>query len=492
MRIAFKFVLTIIVVLIVLRAVEGAVTVRRETLRLEETIQRDALFLGRILSTSLQNAWQEDGREQAMAMIDAFNLEEHPVQISWVPTEGPDGLESRLDAESLAKLRRDEMVSLRERRPRRGEVQYFYIPLDVPEADGAIQLAELLEERSRYIWHAWVREVFAGSVVVLAGAGAMLVLGFVVIGRPLNHLRARIRAIGDGDLTERISLRGHDELTTLADGLNDMCAKLSASRERELEETEKRVQAIEQMRHMDRLTTIGRLASGVAHELGTPLNVISGRAGMIMDGTVPADSGRLHDVAATIRAQAERMTSIIQRLLDFARHRPPRRVTANGVDIVRQAVELVDCLGYSATVHIETEAAISTLNAEMDPMQMQQVMTNLLDNALQAMPRGGVVQVHIRSAASCPPARADAHEGRFLQIAVKDDGVGIDREHLDSIFDPFFTTKDVGQGTGLGLSITYGIVHEHGGWIDVESEAGKGSCFTVYIPQETHECLDAS
>jgi len=492
MRIASKFIFTMIVILIAIRSFEGVMTVQRESYRLEADIHRDAALIGGIVRTSVSNAWLDSGQTQALNMLDKFNLKEHPVHISWKPKEGENGLQSRLDSKALNKLEKGAMVSLRERRKKRGEVQYFYVPLDVPEANGAIQLAETLEERSRYIRHAWGRELFAGGVAVVVSAGVMLFLGYLVIGRPLDQLRERINAIGSGDLEQRIYLRGHNELTTLANGLNDMCAKLSASRERELAETEKRIEAMEQMRHMDRLTTIGRLASGVAHELGTPLNVIVGRTGMILDGTVPAETQHIQDVAATIKAQTERMTSIIQRLLHFARHRPPKRVKANAVDIVRQAAELVDCLGYNATVRTDIQDSYSSLAAEMDPVQMQQVMTNLIDNALQAMPRGGEVVVSLRSAVTHPPAGTEEEQGRFLQIAVKDTGIGIPDEHLHSIFDPFFTTKDVGRGTGLGLSITYGIVREHRGWIDVESEVGKGSCFTVYIPQENTECTDAS
>ncbi|MFO7975247.1 MAG: ATP-binding protein [Candidatus Hydrogenedentota bacterium] len=492
MRIASKFIFTMIVILIAIRSFEGVMTVQRESYRLEADIQRDAALIGGIIRTSVSNAWLESGQTQALNMLDKFNLKEHPVHISWKPKEGEDGLQSRLDSKALNKLEKGEMVSLRERREKRGEVQYFYVPLDVPGADGAIQLAETLEERSRYVRHAWVRELFAGAIAVVVNGALMLLLGYLVIGRPLDQLRERINAIGNGNLTQRIHLRGHNELTTLADGLNDMCAKLSASRKRELAETEKRLEAIEQMRHMDRLTTIGRLASGVAHELGTPLNVIGGRAGMILDGTVPAESQQIQEMAATIKTQTERMTSIIQRLLHFARHRPPKRVKANAIDIVRQAAELVDCLGYKATIRTDIHGPYSSLGAEMDPVQMQQVMTNLIDNALQAMPGGGEVVVGIRSVIAQPPAGTEAGQDRFLQITVKDTGGGISEENLHRIFDPFFTTKDVGRGTGLGLSITYGIVREHHGWIDVESEVGKGSCFTIYIPQENTECTDAS
>ncbi len=485
MKVTLKFVLVLIVVLFVIRTFEGFLTVKRETERLNTDIQRDALLLGNIITTSVQNMWLSNGRNQAIKLAEKFNLNEHPIHISWKPFEGDNGLNNQLNEDSLIKLKNGETVSLRQQRSKRGEVQYFFIPLDIPETDGVIQLAETLKERSRYLQNAWTREAIAGSFVFLVSGAVMLLLGFVIIGRPLSKLQERIKRIGEGDMRGWLVLRGHDELAALARCLNDMCTKLHTAWEREITETKKRVAAMEQMRHMDRLTTIGRLASGVAHELGTPLNVISGRAGMIKDRAETLKTEQIQDNAETIKSQAMRMTNIIRHLLDFARQRPPKRVKTNGGDVVRQAVELVNCLGYNASVRMEPPQESSSLLVNIDPVQIQQVITNLLENALQAMPEGGDVIVAAKSITTSPPQDVESHKGRFLQITVNDKGVGIAQDHLSKIFDPFFTTKDVGEGTGLGLSITYGIVREHRGWIDVISEEGKGSCFTVYIPQES-------
>jgi two-component system, NtrC family, sensor kinase len=484
-KVALKFILAILCVLAVIRTAEGFLTVQRETARLDAAIERDARLFGRILRTSVRSAWMANGRDRALSMVEAMNVGRHPIHMSWVPLEGADGLRTRLDPDSLSKLADGETVSRRRGHDTQGEVQYFFVPIDVPEASGAIQLAEPLADRSRYVRHALVRELVAGGFVVVGSGAAVILLGIFVIGRPLSRLRERVNEIGDGQLGKRLDPGGHDELATLADGLNDMCAKLVGAREREHAETQKRIAAMEQMRHMDRLTTIGRLASGIAHELGTPLNVISGRADMISDGTISLGSQAIQTNAATIKSQADRMTQIIRHLLDFARPRPPERVKVSGVEVVRQAVELVDCLGYRGNVRVRTAPPGPSLIAKMDPVQMQQVMTNLIENALQAMPEGGEAVVLVESVDDAAlPAGVTASRGRFLQITVEDQGEGIAEEHLQNVFDPFFTTKDIGEGTGLGLSITYGIVREHGGWIDVSSRVGEGSRFVVYLPQE--------
>lgn len=484
MRVAFKFVLTVVLVLILIRTAEGILTVKRETGRLDAAIQRDARLLGRILRASVRHAWQADGRDSALNLIDAMNVGDHPIRLSWAPLKGEAGLSSRLAGDLLEQLTDGDTVGLRQCHEVKGDIQFFFIPIDIPEAQGAIQVTERLEDRSRYIRHALFREGLVGSIVVLASATTVILLGTFIIGRPLSQLREHVKAIGEGGLSDRLLLKGKDELSTLAYGLNEMCEKLSASRERERAEVEKRIAAMRQVRHMDRLTTIGRLASGIAHELGTPLNVISGRAGMISDGTIPVGSKEVQSNAEIVKSQADRMTEIIRHLLDFARQRPPKRVKADALEIVHQAAELVSCLGYSATVTISPVDETSYV-AEMDPMQIQQVMTNLIENAVQAMPEGGEVFVSVASVHTEPPEGVDTPAGRFLEMVVEDHGIGIAEEHLPKVFDPFFTTKDVGQGTGLGLSITYGIIVEHGGWIDVMSEVGKGSRFAVYLPQET-------
>jgi len=485
MKVTLKFVLALIIVLFAIRSFEGFLTVQRETDRLNTDIQRDARLLGMIVNTSVRSTWLSNGRNQALELIEKFNLDEHPIRISWKPFKGDDGLDNQLDEDSLTELKNGDTIALRQQRRKRGEVQYFFIPVDIPKADGAIQLAETLKERSRYLQNAWTREAVAGGLVFLVSGAVMFLLGFVIIGSPLSRLQERIKRIGEGDMGGWPALRGHDELSALARCLNDMCAKLRSAWEREITETKKRIAVMEQMRHMDRLTTIGRLASGVAHELGTPLNVIIGRAGMIKDIANVSKTEQIQDNAETIKSQAMRMTNIICHLLDFARQRPPKRVKTNGGDVVRQAVELVNCLGYKAKVRIEPPAEESfSLLVNIDPVQIQQVVTNLIENAFQAMPQGGDVLVSVSSEPANPPDGVENQKGRFLKIIVKDNGIGINEEHLSKIFDPFFTTKDVGEGTGLGLSITYGIIREHGGWIDVISEPGKGSCFIVYIPQE--------
>jgi signal transduction histidine kinase len=231
------------------------------------------------------------------------------------------------------------------------------------------------------------------------------------------------------------------------------------------------------LRHTDRLATVGKLASGVAHQLGTPLNVVSIRAKMI--GSEAHVSDGVRDAARIIAEQADRMTEIIRRLLDFSRRRSVSRGRRELGPVVSRTLELIGPVAQKRRVAVEQTLADAPVFVEIDEAQLQQALANIVLNGIQAMEAGGRLRVRVgqRSAHRLrddPPA-----EHAF--VAVEDEGPGIAPERLAELFEPFFTTKAPGQGTGLGLSVAEGIVEDHGGWIDVTSEPGHGACFTVYL-----------
>jgi signal transduction histidine kinase len=227
-----------------------------------------------------------------------------------------------------------------------------------------------------------------------------------------------------------------------------------------------RKEALTQLRHADRLTTVGRLAAGLAHELGTPLNVVMGKASLISSGRMIGDDAKKS--AVVIEQQADRMTAIIRHLLDFARRGGTSRKRTSLRSLAEETTELLRPLASRTKVTFvcEGDAAPASVNRG----EMQQVLSNLLTNAIHAMPRGGTVRV------------TTAVEGDKSVLRVVDRGDGIPLAVLPRIFDPFFTTKDVGQGTGLGLSVVHGIVDDHGGTIEVDSEVGRGTTFTICFP----------
>lgn len=262
-----------------------------------------------------------------------------------------------------------------------------------------------------------------------------------------------------------------------------MCDQLVESQATLLRETAARIAAMEQLRHADRLKTVGRLASGTAHGLGTPLNVVSGRAGLIVSGKLSAEE--IVKSADAIQKEAKKMTAIIRQLLAFARRNTPKRTPVDLSRLVGQTIELLSPSAEKHRVMLSLSGDTQDTVAMVDADQIQQVLTNLIVNAGQAMPDGGAVQLAVHRTHARPPEGCDAAVGEYFRIDVEDEGQGISEESLRHVFEPFFTTKEVGEGTGLGLSIAYGIVQEHDGWIDVTSQPGEGSCFSVYLPEES-------
>jgi two-component system NtrC family sensor kinase len=346
----------------------------------------------------------------------------------------------------------------------------------VPEPRlGGLEIAQSLEQLDSYIQASLRSEVLGSASAVAIAAALALILGVVFIGRPINRLAEKARRVGMGDLSGPLQLEQRDELGELANEINLMCERLS-------EESRAREQATEQLRHADRLTTVGKLASGLAHELGTPLNVVSGRAKLIADKEVEGKD--IEDSARIVVEQAERMTALIRQLLDFARPRVLHKAPVNVTTLAGRVCQLVSTIAKKQNVTLVPPEADDDLRVSADDGQLTQVLTNLVVNGIHATPAGGRVRITARVVEQTPPpyVEPDAKSSSWMAIEVADTGTGFDEATRARVFEPFYTTKEIGEGTGLGLSVSWGLVREHGGWIDVISEPENGSTFTVYLP----------
>jgi signal transduction histidine kinase len=253
---------------------------------------------------------------------------------------------------------------------------------------------------------------------------------------------------------------------SLIDAVARKVALLVEHREAREEQTRLR----EQLLHADRLATIGQLAGGVAHELNEPLGNICGFAELCLEHSkLPEQAVR--DLDRIVRASLY-AREIIQRLLLFARKAPSRRCATDVNELVEKALSLFKGRLSTAGIELRTELSPKIPPVILDPGQINQVLVNLLVNAIQAMPTGGVLT-----------ARTGLLRGE-LSIVVEDTGSGIQEELMPQIFLPFFTTKDVREGTGLGLSVVHGIVTAHSGRVEVESDPGSGARFDVRLPLE--------
>jgi two-component system NtrC family sensor kinase len=223
----------------------------------------------------------------------------------------------------------------------------------------------------------------------------------------------------------------------------------------------------EQLRHADRLATIGQLAAGVAHELNEPLGNVMGFAQLLEKGGGLSEAGR-RDAQQIVKAA-----------LLFSRQSDARRVRLDLGELVRQSLYFLEARCRQGGIDLRLELTSEPTSIEGVASELTQVVVNLAVNAMQAMPTGGVLTVRTQAAAA-PGAAADS--SGTIELAVEDTGTGMDEATQQRLFTPFFTTKDVGEGTGLGLSVVLGIVSAHGGTIHVDSAPGRGSRFVIRLP----------
>ncbi len=234
-----------------------------------------------------------------------------------------------------------------------------------------------------------------------------------------------------------------------------------------LRDASERKRLQEQLRRTERVAELGTLASGMAHEIGTPMNVILGRAEYLMDRVTeePIKRG-----LRTIITQVERITRVMNQLLSFARRKAPQRVPLDLRTVIEDGMEMFQERLARNQIRVEMGMADPCPMVLADTDQMSQVLLNLIMNALHAMPEGGTLCVGLEP------------EQQMVKLTIADTGHGIPPEIIKKIYDPFFTTKEFGKGTGLGLTVVKGIIEEHQGSIAIESEQGKGTRFTVLLP----------
>jgi two-component system, NtrC family, sensor kinase len=323
------------------------------------------------------------------------------------------------------------------------------------------------------------------TFLVVCVIGLLIVFGltYLITRRtisPLEEMVAATKTIAAGDLSVRVSVASRDEIGDLAGSFNDMLSSLQATKS-ELEEwgrtLEQKVQertdqlgAVQaQMVRSEKLASIGRLAAGVAHSINNPLGGILSLSMLALE-SCPDDAALRHDLD-TIARQALRCREIVKGLLDFSHQSDARAIRTDANIIIDGAVQLLQRQAVFHNITIERRAQPGLPAVLVDPGQLQEVVTNLCVNAVDAMEAGGTLTVETASTATPPE----------VLIRVTDTGKGIPPDAMPYLFEPFFTTKTVGKGTGLGLAIVHGIITRAGGRVEVNSSA-PGTTFTIHLP----------
>lgn len=319
--------------------------------------------------------------------------------------------------------------------------------------------------------------------VFTAGTLGVIIIGYLLaqnIARPILKLRDMSQAVAAGDLDQSIGLKRADEIGDLAQSFDKMTHDLrdrteeanrlyaeSLQRNQELKEINEKLEATQlQLIQSEKLASIGQLTAGIVHDVKNPFAVIMGMSEVLADDE-SVDEATRHGLKV-IRESAVKGNTIVSDLLKFARQSKPEMRYMDLRETVQTSMRLTAYL--TRKYNTVSDLPDSPLMVTYDAQQVEQVLINMIHNAIQAMPDGGGLQISLKQV------------DQAAHIGIQDTGSGISPEHLKRIFDPFFTTKKEGEGTGLGLSVSYGIIANHRGKIEVESELGKGTKFTIILP----------
>jgi signal transduction histidine kinase len=481
MKLAHKLAFALVLGVLAVVALFGVWQVKREVALLDDDVRRDHRVIGVTAAAAIVKA---HSRDRAIELVGRENASRENLAIRFVSLS-PDASPAfrPLIPVSARELPAPLHVFQTAREldgAHHGEhlVTYVGVPV-IDDAQGAIELSESLDARSSFVKKSAFSVLLTSAAVALVCGLIAVSIGNRMVGAPVSSLIASAREIGAGNFATNPILPRRDELGELSQALAGMMTDLEEARRRTQDEMEARLRAVEQLRHAERLATLGQLASVLAHEIGTPLNVIAGHAKLIATGRVGVDAGQKS--AQAIGVQCERMTLIVRRILDYARRKPVRRAEVDVAEVIESASLLLEPLAEQKKVSLSRETRGNATRISADTNQLQQVITNLVLNAIQASTPGDKVEIVSESTvAHSPEQKLDVP---CVRVSIVDSGAGMSSEVLARAFEPFYTTKPSGEGTGLGLSIVRDIVAEHGGWIDISSQAQRGTRVEVYLPQ---------
>lgn len=356
---------------------------------------------------------------------------------------------------------------------------------------GVLDLVVSLERMSE-LAHAHHVDVLVSTLIILF----ILSFGHYLLTQkyicdPIDVLLAQTQALSDGDLTARVKNISNDELGELGQSFNIMAENLAQAQselkdwgstlEHKVEDRTAEMKKMQdQLLRSAKLASMGELVAGIAHEINNPLT------GILMFASLSARNKELpqqvKDNLELIVSETGRCAKIVRGLLEFARESIPEKKLDSVNRVIKHTLDLVSQQAIFQDVEIRCQYDDALPELEIDADQLQQVFFNMFINAGQAMSRGGELTIETT-------LLKGANE---IRVTIGDTGSGISQEHLERIFDPFFSTKvQKGVGLGLGLSVSYGIIRNHGGRVDVESEEGQGTRFTIYLPLEVGHLLAA-
>ncbi len=488
MRLTVKLSLALFPGILLVLVASSYLEMRRDIGAFNIDSRRDNVLIGRFFTATMSRVWALAGRDQAISLVgDVQSVKSHQHQLRWLEAEPTT---TGLSQGALKSLAEGNEVFY-ERPSSSTGMLFVYSPLlRDGKLAGVLEVSEPLANERHHAERIGLSMLFTTASLAAVSLVLTTLLGIWFVGRPIRALIHQAHRVGSGDFSGQLLLPHADEIGELATEMNWMTERLADANQQLKSAHAARIAALEQLRHADRLSTVGKLASGVAHELGTPLNVVSGRAQLIvesLDGDAVATKGAGTEIecvghAQIIIEQTRRMSSIIRQLLDFARQHGTHKDRCDLHRLASQTVTMLATLAEKHKVVIVLSPTNSQIFVAVDASQIQQVLTNVLVNSIQSMPTGGTITLSIADSTAVPPPEIDETATQRVAISICDEGSGISDDVLPHIFEPFFTTKPVGEATGLGLSVAYGIVRDHNGFITVNSNRNRGTCFAIHLP----------
>jgi len=383
---------------------------------------------------------------------------------------------------------------------------------------GGIRVVSTLQEAQNYLSKKRERAIILTFSSILVILITLTILFGKLVGDPIQRLVEAMTRAEKGDLETEVRVKSEDELGKLGRNFNRMLKTIRETHEQNIqllrqvnqfnEELTRKIEAAtselarrneelrllnealfesqRQLGQSEKLAAVGEVTAAMAHQIGTPLNSISGYIQLILqDGNLESKD---RDRLKIIESQLDRLADSVKNLLSSTRQPKPQLRTLHVNELLEELIHLSEPWFLARSVSVSSQFSPGLPPILGDSTHLQTLFLNLITNALDAMPKGGVLTIRTQQVLPPPPLK----DGKWLKISIADTGIGITDESKKKIFDPFFTTKKMGEGTGLGLAICEKIVKEHSGKIEVESEVGKGSTFLISIPIfETNEPFDS-
>lgn len=482
MGLKLRLILILTIPAVLALAVHGILRIRQEREQLVEEDRQNMALTGSAIQIAVENALRDRQysdvnrllaelveRQTAIDRIRLFDRQLRPTLVSNQLSVGED-----VPAEILRRVAETQTAEGFYRRQGQRSILYYVVPV----RDGRGQVAGTLE--IVHLASGIDARLHAASNDVWIRLGILLVVIVVLtatalqrqVVRPISRLMEGIQRLGRGEPAAPLPVDRRDEIGRVAEAFNTMTAQLEAARHRLLTETEHSLELEQQLRAAETLAVAGKLASALAHEVGTPLNIVSGRA-EFLQMSPRLDEAARRDLGIIV-GQIDRISKIIRSLLDNVRPQKLEIQSTHLADVLDRILPLLNHPARRRDVVLVTSVPNDLPAVLADPGQLQQVFINLVLNGLDATSAGGHVTI------SADPV--DNGSRRGVAITVSDTGPGIPSELQSKVFEPFFTTKPAGQGTGLGLAICRDIIKAHGGEIKVASAPGSGTTFTMWIP----------